>query len=143
MADLTSTPVVVAIRRANSGGADSSISVGSGTSIGAGSGLGFRIRDSDPTAEASARRVPDVIIQTMTPLASILIRAGRAYLQMLIGLGSASAAGLGGDALAAHGFLHALRDYAVLSLGAAVWSIIINSAELLAKLDQRYPMFRG
>src|SRR6185295_97993 len=86
---------------------------------------------------------PDVIIKTITPLASILIRASRAYVTTLISLMGASMTGLGGDALVYHNFFHNLRDYAAVALAAFVWSAIQNSGELLAKLDQKFPMFRA
>jgi len=100
-----------------------------------------------PLPEKTTGRTPDhlpnVIIQTITPLASILIRAARAYVTTLISLMGASMVGLGGDALVPHDFFHRLRDYAAIALAAAAWAAIQNTGELLAKIDQKMPSFRG
>lgn len=90
------------------------------------------------TIARTASHLPDVIIRTVTPLAAILVRSFRVFLQtMLGGLGVAGIAGATGVPL--QDFARSFRLSAELAVAAAVVCAIQNTIELLNKIDQKFP----
>jgi hypothetical protein len=87
-----------------------------------------------------------VKIVWMTPVRIVLVRAARVYLQTLVGLlgtiGTGITAGLG-VTLTAGDFWHTLVACASIAVAPAVMSILLNTAELLAKLDESNPGLRA
>jgi hypothetical protein len=89
-----------------------------------------------------------VVVRAMTPLAQVAVRFARTYIQGLIGfllLGLASASTLAnvGVVVQPGDFLSALKVAAGLALAPAVISLLQNLAELLARVDEKYPMARA
>ena len=91
----------------------------------------------------TTEEVSHAVADAVSPLVAIFIRSLRVFVQVTLALLSAKGVGLAGDTLPAHQFGHLLRDCMGLALGAAVVCALQNSGELLAKLDQKYPLFRG
>lgn len=80
---------------------------------------------------------PNIIIKVVQPLAIIVIRALRVFLQTLLGLLTAGM--VAPKALPASDFWHLLILCASLSAAPAGVCVIQNAIELLGKLDQAYP----
>lgn len=102
----------------------------------------------DGTVVVTPPGQPNVILKAMTPVAQVLVRFSRTYLQGLVGFLLLSlaakpvAAGLGvvvpvGD------FWGAVQVAAGLALAPAVISLLQNLVELLAKLDESFPKLRA
>ena len=123
MSDSLAEPVIVtAVRRLDTGSGDKPLP--------------------QTTYAETPDHLPNVIIQTITPIVSIGIRSGRVFLQVVLGLLSAKMVGAPGtEGLPAGDFMHLLRDCAGLAVGAACVCALQNAGELLAKLDQKFPMF--
>jgi hypothetical protein len=84
---------------------------------------------------------PNIIYQTITPIASILIRSGRAFIQSLL---ATSGLGIAGTVINLQVLDHIkIREILVIASATAVICALQNTGELLAKLDQKFPMFRG
>lgn len=103
---------------------------------------------SDGTIVSTPGQRPDLVIKLMTPIAQVLVRAARTYVQGLIGflvLGVAAkplAEGLGvvippGD------FWAAFQVAAGLATAPTVISLLQNVAELLGRVDALFPQFRA
>lgn len=102
------------------------------------------IRRDDQPAQAvipTADHEPNIIYQTITPLASILIRSARAFIQSVLATSGLSVAG----AVVNISVLQHLQIREILVIASATAAIcaLQNTGELLAKLDQKFPMFRG
>ena len=84
---------------------------------------------------------PNIIYQTITPIFSILIRSGRSFCQALLsGLTAAQA----GTVLNIEVLKHLqFREIFILATATPGICALQNTIELLAKLDQKFPMFRG
>lgn len=78
----------------------------------------------------------------MTPLAVILVRTARVYLQSLLGLLPAGAIGNSTGAIGP-GLGHTLTIVAVAALGPALMCALQNTIELLTELDKKLPQLRG
>jgi hypothetical protein len=87
----------------------------------------------------------DLIIKTMTPVVQVIVRGLRTYVQALVGF---LLLGLGGGldnigGVQSSVFIVQLKIAASLALAPAVIAVLQNSAELLAKLDERMPKARA
>jgi hypothetical protein len=102
--------------------------------------VGNRGTGTGGTVTTAAGR-PDIIIKVVQPLLMILVRAGRVFLQTLLGLLSAGM--VAPKALPAADFLHLLVLCSGLSLASAVICVIQNGIELLGKIDQKFPTLAG
>jgi uncharacterized ion transporter superfamily protein YfcC len=84
---------------------------------------------------------PNIIYQTITPIMSILIRSGRAFIQSVL---ATSGLGIAGTVVNIQVLDHIkMREVLVIGCATAVICALQNTGELLAKLDQKFPMFRG
>lgn len=84
---------------------------------------------------------PNVIVQAVTPLASILVRSLRVFLQTMLGLMTAGT--VAPTSLNAHSFWELVIKCASLSVAAAGICALQNFVELLGRLDQKFPLWRG
>ena len=84
---------------------------------------------------------PNIIVQSITPIMSILIRSSRVFVQSLLGGMGVAAAGseLSIDVMS---HLHA-REILIIAAANAGVCALHNTAELLARLDQKFPLMRG
>ena len=84
---------------------------------------------------------PNVLINTLTPLRSVLIRSSRVGIQTFL-----ATSGLGGTGtllnISMLQHIH-IREIVVISLATAGVCALQNIAELLGNLDQKFPMLRG
>lgn len=84
----------------------------------------------------------DVQVIAMHPVKLVAIRAGRTFLVVLAS--QLAASGLGADASALPDTWAALTIGAMrISAWAAGFSMLLNSSELLARLDQSHPQLRA
>lgn len=102
------------------------------------------IRRDDQPAHMQAQTVgpyPNALVRTITPLVSILIRAGRAFIHSLLAGATAEQGGqlLGIDALQ----MLNIRTVFIVAVCAAIYSALQNTGELLAKLDEKWPLLRA
>lgn len=99
------------------------------------------------TVATTPDHLPNVIIKVITPLASILIRSLRVFIQTLLGgLGGAglvAGTGVGQKYLPFYDFRQALTLSASIAVTAAIVCALQNTGELLGDLDQRFPLLRG
>lgn len=86
--------------------------------------------------------IPDVKFLAMTGVARVFIRALRAFVTTMSGTLGSAGVGLDGGALP-DDFQKLLLVSAQLALGAAIASSLINSGELLLKIDEKIPQMRG
>jgi hypothetical protein len=103
---------------------------------------GVRRDDQPPTSIIETPvHEPNIIYQTITPIASILIRSARVFVQGILGGLGVSEAGsaLGVDVMS---HIH-IREILILAGANAAVCALHNTAELLAKLDQKFPLIRG
>lgn len=75
------------------------------------------------------------------PVARFLVRPARVYLQGLVGFLVAGNAGMEG--VAAADFIQILINASSLAVAPAVVSLIQNTIELLTKVDESKPEYRG
>lgn len=102
--------------------------------------------------DGSIARTPlgrrDVIVRVMTPVAQVLVRAIRTYLQSLLGFLTLGLAGKPvadniGVVITPDSFLGVLGVAAGLALAPTIVAVLHNAAELLARLDERFPKARA
>lgn len=86
---------------------------------------------------------PDILVKVITPLAAILIRAAKAYLQTLVGLLGAGALGMASNTLPPGDFFHTLKICAGLSVAAGVMSILTNLLLFLTNLGDSFPTLKA
>lgn len=91
-----------------------------------------------PDATAAA----DVTLEPMHPAALVLVRCCRVYLQTILGLLSAGGLGLMPGWTPGE-LLHNVEQAAMLSCAPVVFTFLQNTLELLARLDERGPRWRG
>lgn len=86
---------------------------------------------------------PDLLITVVTPLAAILVRSAKAYLQTLVGL--LTAAGFGVTLLTPvpGDFFVTLKICAGLSIAAGVMSLLTNTLLLLTALGDKFPTLKS
>lgn len=86
---------------------------------------------------------PDIIVTVVTPIAAVLIRAAKAYLQTLVGL--MTAAGFGVTILTPHpgDFFATLQLCAGLSIAAGGMSLLTNILLLLTALGDKFPTLKS
>lgn len=85
---------------------------------------------------------PDVLVKVVTPIAAILVRAAKTYMQTLLGLLSAAGLGMASSTLPPGDFLHTLKICAGLSIGSGVMSLLTNITLLLTALGDRFPTLK-
>jgi hypothetical protein len=85
--------------------------------------------------------MPNVRVKVIEPIVIIAVRAGRVYLQTLLGLLTAGLAKP--TLLGAADFIHLFGMCASLSLAPAVVCVVQNVIELMAKFDQSHPTIAG
>lgn len=86
---------------------------------------------------------PDLLIKVVTPIAAVLIRAAKAYVQTLIGL--LTAAGFGVTMLTpdpGH-FMATLKLCAGLAIASGVMSLLTNMLLLLTALGDKIPTLKS
>lgn len=86
---------------------------------------------------------PDVLVTVITPVAAILIRVGKTYVQSLIGFLAASGLGAAPSVLPSGDFLHLLAKCAGLAVAPAVMSLLMNVSILLTALGDHYPTLKS
>ncbi len=84
----------------------------------------------------------DIVITVITPLAAILVRAAKSYVQTLVGLLAAGGLGMASQTLPPGDFWHMLRACAGLSLASGVMSLLTNVSVLLTALGDRFPILK-
>jgi hypothetical protein len=98
------------------------------------------------TLQVPGRDTPNIVVSLMTPLAQILVRGLRTYLQSLVGLLlvmlAAPATGIVGPT-DPRTFADTLQLAAGLALAPAVVSVLQNFAELLGQWDAKFPRLRA
>lgn len=94
-------------------------------------------------AETPGATQPNVVVKAIQLVMIIIVRGVRTFLQVLVGLLTAGATGLGSGVLPVGDFTMLLKVSASLAIAPAVVSIIQNTIELLAKLDQTAPTLRA
>jgi hypothetical protein len=98
--------------------------------------------DKVTTAVTPKADEPNIVLQPMNQLAIIAVRASRVYVQSVLGV--MTMGGLGVDAgLLPNDMLALFLSAAQLALGPAVFSILTNATELLARIDESFPKFRA
>jgi hypothetical protein len=102
----------------------------------------------DKTVVVTPPSMPNVLIRTMTPIAQVLVRALRTFLQSLVGFLIVVMAGRTiidniGVMIPATDFLDALKIAASLAVAPTVVSFIQNLIELLARVDESFPKARA
>jgi hypothetical protein len=96
--------------------------------------------------ENSQKAVAHTIMVALSPARIVLTRAARVYIQSLVGFLTAvltGAAGAAGVQIPAGDFAHQLLTCASLAVAPTVMSVLMNVAELLAKLDETNPQLRA
>lgn len=86
---------------------------------------------------------PDIIVTVVTPVAAILIRAAKAYLQTLVGLMTAAGFGVMVLTPTPGDFFASLRLCAGLSIAAGVMSLLTNTLLLLTTLGDKFPTLKS
>lgn len=98
--------------------------------------------DKNTTAITPKADDPNLILQPMNQLAIVGVRAGRVYLQSLLGV--MTMGGLGVDAgLLPNDLATLFLRSAQLAVGPAIFSILTNATELLARIDESFPKMRA
>lgn len=92
---------------------------------------------------ATPDHLPNMIIQYVSPLVQIVVRAAKTYLNVLTGLLAAGAAGTMPQVLPSGDFFHLLAKCSGLAIAPAVMSVIINAGVLMSKLDQKFPTLQA
>jgi hypothetical protein len=104
------------------------------------SASGSRTGDGTVVTTPSGER--NVVLTYITPFVVIAIRAGKTYVQTLIGLMTASVTGAATNVLPVGDFMHTLYVCAGLSVGAAVMSMLTNLAVFLTELGDKFPSLK-
>lgn len=84
----------------------------------------------------------DIFVTVVTPLAAILVRAAKSYLQTLLGLLAAGGLGIASETLPAGDFMHTLKVCAGLSIASGVMSLLTNISVLLTALGDKFPILK-
>lgn len=108
-------------------------------------------RETSPSNDTVVRTpsgLPDVLIKTMTPIAQVLVRAARTFLQSLVGflfvvVAARPLAENLGVMIPAPDFLDALKIAAGFAVAPTVISFLQNLIELLARVDESFPKARA
>jgi hypothetical protein len=98
------------------------------------------------TGMVTDHQAAGVSVVLMAPWQIILVRALRVYLQTLVGLLTAlgtGAAATVGVSLSVGDFWHLLLASASIAVAPSVMSVLLNTIELLAKIDATNPQLRG
>lgn len=86
---------------------------------------------------------PEVFVKVITPIAAIVIRAAKTYVQSLTGFLAASGLGMAPSVLPAGDFWHLLAKCAGLALAPAFMSTLYNISTLLTALGDKYPTLKS
>jgi hypothetical protein len=102
----------------------------------------------DQTVLVTPGTRPNILVQTMTPVAQVLVRGARTFLQSLVGFLLVVMAGRTiidnvGVMIPAVDFLDALKIAASLAVAPTVISLLQNLVELLSRLDEVFPKARA
>lgn len=84
--------------------------------------------------------LPEVIYKAMSPLAIILVRAARVYLQTAVGL--VTAGSLATNLMPAAAVLSDWKVALSMAVGPAAVCAAQNTLELLARIDEKLPQMR-
>lgn len=103
--------------------------------IGSGTGDGGSVKNN--AVGETPENQPNIVIRTITPLMVTTIRAGKIYVQTLLGLITAGA--VKPELLGVHDFTAVLYSAAYLSVASAGMSVLTSALELLTELNQKYP----
>jgi hypothetical protein len=90
--------------------------------------------------------MPNVLITVMHPVAQVLVRAVRAYLQAFLGIATALQTGYAhkvGVDFDTHDLTQVIVKSAAIALAPVFFTIVQNMIELFAKLDETYPQLRA
>ena len=87
--------------------------------------------------------LPDIVIRVVSPLAQILVRAGKTYFNSVVGFLTAGGAGAMPQVLTPNEGWHFLAKAATLAIFPAVFSIITNLAILFGQWDQKFPTLQA
>lgn len=93
-----------------------------------------------PAILATPAHMPDLMVRVMSPLAVVLVRALRVYVQTAVGLVTTGA--LAHDLLPAAQALASWQTAASLAVGPALVCAAQNTVELLARVDETLPQLR-
>lgn len=85
----------------------------------------------------------DVLVRVISPVAAIVIRAAKTYVQSLTGFLAASGLGMAPSVLPAGDFWHLLAKCAGLALAPAFMSTLYNVSTLLTALGDKYPTLKS
>lgn len=85
----------------------------------------------------------DEMVKIITPVAAIVIRTAKTYVQSLIGFLAASGLGMAPSVLPAGDFGHLLGKCAGLALAPAFMSMLYNISTLLTALGDKYPTLKS
>lgn len=92
------------------------------------------------TVLATPAHMPDLVVRVMSPVAIVLVRALRVYLQTAVGLVTTGV--LAHDLVPAAQVLDSWQVAASLAVGPALVCAAQNALELLARLDETMPHLR-
>lgn len=95
------------------------------------------------TIGLTGTRMPNVIIQTIRPIVSILVRTLRSFLLVFSGELANAKFGIVGAVATMPDIEHSLKVAFVLSLTPTILTLVLNTAELMAQIDQKFPKWRG
>lgn len=95
-------------------------------------------------AVSTPGEMPNIVVRALSPLRIIAVRASRVYVQGIVGFLGGQAIGVLPEALSAPGgFWHKLSLASQLAIAPAALCLLQNIGELLARLDEKAPEWRG
>jgi hypothetical protein len=96
----------------------------------------------DSTIAQTPADEPYIVIHPLPWYRIVAVRSGRVYVQSLISFLTIAPAAVAAGVLPRE-FAISLQNAALLAVGPAVLSILQNTAELLARLDESHPKLRA
>ncbi len=89
-----------------------------------------------------------VVFEAMSPLAQIVVRAARTYIQALVGFLGVAVMGKPvldqvGVTIPAGDFLELLKACSSLAVAPTILSLLMNTGEFLTALDAKFPKLRA
>ncbi len=85
----------------------------------------------------------NVLVQVISPVAAIVFRVAKTYVQSLIGFLAASGLGMAPSVLPSGDFYHLLAKSAGLAVAPAAMSLLYNLSTLLTQLGDKYPVLKS
>lgn len=98
--------------------------------------------DESVTARTPSSVLADVRVQTMSSAYAVFIRCARVYVQSVLGFVAAGGLGLN-IGLEAHEAGHLLTRAATLAMAPVAFTFLQNLLEILTRLDEAHPRWRG